>query len=209
MPLFYQHNINDSKRLAVWHITEDEDFFLQKVSGQNEIMHPHKRLQHLAGRYLLQFLQSDFPFQDIRIAPSKKPFVLQDNLHFSLSHCKDYAAAIISKDSPVGIDVEWILPKIERVKERFLSPPELDLCQSESNKRQESLYKMVTLFWCAKECIYKWDGRGQLSFKRNMKIHEIVFEKQEGFLGADFIKDQKIALHLPFRFFGDLCLAWV
>ena len=77
MPLFYQHNINDSTRLAVWKITETEDFFLQKVSAGKEIIHPHKRLQHLAGRYLLQILHPDFPFDLIEIAESKKPLVHQ------------------------------------------------------------------------------------------------------------------------------------
>jgi hypothetical protein len=62
MPLFYQHNINDIAKLAVWHISEPEDFFLEKVQLQKTINHPHKRLQHLAGRYLLQLLHPDFPF---------------------------------------------------------------------------------------------------------------------------------------------------
>ena len=61
MPLFYQHNINDSTKLAVWHIREDENFFKEKVTIQKEITHPHKRLQHLGGRYLLKILHPDFP----------------------------------------------------------------------------------------------------------------------------------------------------
>ena len=74
MPLFYQHNINDHARLAVWHITEPEDFFLQKTHLQKEIRHPHKRLQHLAGRYLLKILHPEFPLHLIEIADSNKPF---------------------------------------------------------------------------------------------------------------------------------------
>ncbi len=52
MPLFYQHNINEFTRLAIWHITEEEDFFLQKVPLKRDVSHAQKRLQHLAGRYL-------------------------------------------------------------------------------------------------------------------------------------------------------------
>ena len=62
MPLFYQHNINDNTKLAVWYITENEDFFLEKVPLQTEVAHPHKRLQHLAARYLLEILQPGFSF---------------------------------------------------------------------------------------------------------------------------------------------------
>ena len=128
MPLFYQHNINDSAKLAVWHITENEDFFLKKVSVRKEVLHPHKRLQHLAGRYLLQLLHPDFPFHLIEIAASKKPLLSNGKLHFSISHCKDFAATIVSENKAVGIDVELITPKIELVKERFLRASELDLC---------------------------------------------------------------------------------
>ena len=53
MPLVYQQNINEATKMAVWHISEREDFFLKKVTLSNNITHPHKRLQHLAGRYLL------------------------------------------------------------------------------------------------------------------------------------------------------------
>jgi len=56
MPLVYQQNINALTRIAVWHITETEDFFLASVPVQREISHWHKRLQHLAGRLLLKEL---------------------------------------------------------------------------------------------------------------------------------------------------------
>jgi len=61
LALVYQHNINETTRLAVWHITEPESFFLKKVPLKKDVSHPHKRLQHLAGRYLLSFLFDGFP----------------------------------------------------------------------------------------------------------------------------------------------------
>ena len=75
MPLVYQQNINDTTKLGVWHITEPEEFFLQKVTLQQEITHPNKRRQHLAGRFLLQQLFPDFPYALIRIADTRKPFL--------------------------------------------------------------------------------------------------------------------------------------
>jgi len=61
VPLFYQHTINATTKLGIWQIEEEESFFLAKVPLQRNITHPHKRLQHLAGRYLLQYLFPDFP----------------------------------------------------------------------------------------------------------------------------------------------------
>jgi len=209
MPLFYQHNINDSTRLAVWKITETEDFFLQKVSAGKEIIHPHKRLQHLAGRYLLQILHPDFPFDLIEIAESKKPLLSNGKLHFSISHCKDFAAAIVSENKSVGIDVELVSPKIELVKKRFLRESELALSSTFNEQPSTFNHQLLTLFWSGKESIFKWYGKGQLSFKNNMSLNHVFFENEHGFINAQFIKEEIIELRIEFHFFESLCLAWV
>lgn len=202
MPLFYQHNINDNTELAVWHIAEAEDFFLKKVPVQTEVSHPHKRLQHLAARYLLQILQPGFPFHLIEIADSKKPWLINHEFHFSVSHCGDYAAAIVSKNKLVGIDVELITPRIERVKNKFLNQHEIDLLTEVNTK-------YLTLSWCAKEAIYKWYGKGQVDFKSNILLDQIFSEDESGFINAHFMKEKRTDLAIGFRFFENLCLAWV
>ena len=120
MPLVYQKNINPTTKVGVWHITEAEDFFSQ-IPLQREITHPHKRLQHLAGRFLLKELFPDFPIELIRIASTKKPFLENDVYHFSISHCGDYAAVIVSNNHRVGADIEMPSKKIEKVKHKFSS----------------------------------------------------------------------------------------
>ncbi len=202
MPLFYQHTINGSAQLAVWHITEPEDFFLEKVSNFNEASHPHKRLQHLAGRYLLQYLHPDFPMHSIFISDSKKPLLANEEFHFSISHCGNYAAVIVSENQPVGIDVELISPKIDLVKTRFLREDELALLPRANPQ-------LLTLFWSCKEAIYKWYGKGRASFKQNMGIDHLSFENERGLIEAHFIKDVRTDLKIEFRFFDHLCLAWV
>src|SRR3954462_10941207 len=115
MPVFFQQQINDTTRLGIWKIEETESFFKENVPLHRDITHPHKRLQHLAGRFLLQFLAPDFPYDLIRIAETRKPFLSNDAYHFSISHCGDYAAAIVSRDSRVGIDVELVRPLVVKV----------------------------------------------------------------------------------------------
>ena len=207
MALFYQHNINDSIKLAVWKIEETEDFFLKKVSLRHEIRHPHKRLQHLAGRYLLQLLHPDFPLHLIAISHSKKPLLSNYEFNFSISHCGDFAAAIVSKNRNVGIDVELITPKIGLIKNKFLNQEEITLL----GNYQLSIvnYQLLTLFWSAKEAIFKWYGKGKVDFKKNMIIDQLFFETERGNIDAHFIKDEKTDLKLEFRFFEKLCLVWV
>ncbi len=206
MPLFYQHNINDSVKLAVWHITENEDFFSEKVSIQKEITHLHKRLQHLAGRYLLQILYPDFPFHLIEIAETRKPLLTNGKFHFSISHCGDYAAVIISENKLVGIDAELVTRKIELVKNKFLNESEIKLS---TYGLQTSNYQLLTLFWCSKEAIYKWYGKGKVDFKKNIVLRHFYFENEQGIIDAQFIKDKKTDLKIEFKFFAKLCLAWV
>src|SRR6266700_3640257 len=116
MPIIYQNNINEHTKLAVWHITEPESFFLQRVPLKKEVSHPHKRLQHLAGRYLLPALFADFPLEAIRVADTRRPFLDNEQYHFSISHCGNYAAAIVSATQRVGVDIEDITPRIEKVQ---------------------------------------------------------------------------------------------
>jgi phosphopantetheinyl transferase (holo-ACP synthase) len=209
MPLFYQHNINDITKLAVWHITEDESFFRGKVTIQKEITHPHKRLQHLAGRYLLDILHPGFPFHLIEIAASKKPHLSNGKIHFSISHCGDYAAAIVSEDKFAGIDVELVTPKIELVKTRFLRDDELKLAVSANAESHTKEHQLLTLFWSSKEAIFKWYGHGALSFKNNMGIRNVFLENDEGVIDAYFKNETTVELKIEFRFFKNLCLAWV
>ena len=172
MPLFYQHTINDFPKLPVWPISEPKDFFLAKVRLQKTINHPHKRLQHLAGRYLLQLLHPGFPLHLIEIAESKKPLLSNEAFHFSISHCGDFAAAIVSENYSAGIDVELVTTKIELIKNKFLSATELSLLPGNNAN-------FLTLFWNCKEAVYKWYGKGGVDFKNHIHITAITVMGQQ------------------------------
>ncbi len=206
MPLFYQQNINETTKLAVWHIEEDEPFFLLKVPLKRDITHPHKRLQHLAGRYLLPHLFPTFPYEEIEIADTRKPFLPGEEFHFSISHCSDYAAAIVSSNNRVGVDVEVITPRVEKIKQKFLHATELRFVNSQPASQQLTL---LSVLWSAKEAMYKWYGLGEVDFSEMMRTFPFVLE-QEGCIDAAFMKNeiqQKLLLH--YRLMEGLSLVWV
>src|SRR5213593_4162170 len=93
MPLFFVKDIDPLTRLGIWKIEEDEAFFRAAVLPQRNVSHPHKKLQHLAGRYLLKVLFPDFPVSLILVADTRKPYLENEAYHFSISHCGDFAAA--------------------------------------------------------------------------------------------------------------------
>lgn len=211
MPLFYQH-INDFAKIAIWHIAEEKNFFLEKVFLQRELTHPHKQLQHLAGRYLLQHFYPDFPHHLIEIADTRRPFLPNEEYHFSISHCGDYAAVIISKDHRVGIDIELITTKVEKIKHKFLNEEELSIvnCQlsNADNHLTNKPSNQLTLLWCCKEAVFKWYGSGEVDFKNHIHLKVLDF-KNEGAIDCDFLKEGKTSLSIRYKFFNGLCLAWV
>ena len=166
MPLVYQHQLDTFTKIGVWHITEDENFFLEQVPLQRNITHPHKRLQHLAGRYLLKNLFPLFPISLILIADTRKPFLEDEAFHFSISHCGNYAAAIVSTRNRVGVDIEIPHQKIEKIQHKFLSEKEKQILQEDGGDNKN----MLTMAWSVKEAMFKWYGAGQVDFIEDMNI---------------------------------------
>lgn len=215
VPLFYQHIINETTRLGIWKIEEDENFFLSKVPLQRNITHPHKRLQHLAGRYLLQFLFPDFPYDEILIADTRKPYLPNEQYHFSISHCGEYAAAIVSSTHRVGIDIEIPSDKVERIAHKFVHEDEkLFLVNSEQlavNSLPFTPHRsLLTIMWSAKEALFKWYSLGNVDFKENMQLTNTI-QKQNDSLLLPFVfkKDEPVYLNITSVIFDALVLSWV
>jgi phosphopantetheinyl transferase len=201
MPLVYQQNINAITKMGVWHITETEDFFLSQVPLQKEITHWRKRLQHLAGRYLLKELYPDFPLALIKIADTRKPFLEDEAYHFSISHCGDYAAVIVSKEYRVGVDVELVNDKIEKIIHKFLSRQEKTLLHP------NDINTTATLLWSVKESVYKWKGSGGVDFIKHINIQSIEEKQGEGVVHCLFNKE--IPLQVHYLHFNNNFLTWL
>lgn len=163
MPLFLKKDINDDTRLGIWKIEEEEDFFKTFVPSHRDVTHPHKRLQHLSGRFLLKYLYPYFPSHLIQIADTRKPFLADETFHFSISHCGDYAAAIVSRNYRVGIDIEIPNEKVQRISHKFISEYEL----KELNPEALSDFTQI---WSAKEAVFKWYGEGEVDFRQHIQL---------------------------------------
>jgi 4'-phosphopantetheinyl transferase EntD len=218
LPLVYQHNINEATRLAVWHITEPETFFLKKVPLNKDVSHPHKRLQHLAGRYLLPFLFDGFPLEEILVADTRKPFLENEQYHFSISHCGNFAAAIVSSKERVGIDIELVTAKIERVKHKFTNSDEL-LFLNEDYKaflgqfglEEKIEQEFLTMIWSAKETIFKWYGDGQMDFRQHMQLNGAISFSGDELISLPFLftRNEMRYFTVHAKMFGGFVLAWL
>ena len=205
MPLIYHHQINFATKIGVWHITEEENFFLDHVPLQRSITHPHKRLQHLAGRYLLRKLFPEFPLSLIIIADTRKPFLKDNAFHFSISHCGNYAAAVVSRQNRVGVDIEIPHAKIEKIQHKFLSKKEKNILSKTDGDDIEKL----TMAWSIKEAMFKWYGTGQVDFIEDMNI--IGLTRNYSGYNADcfFKKEKNIMLQLKTTLIEGNNLTWL
>jgi phosphopantetheine--protein transferase-like protein len=154
--------------VKVWKIEEEASFFLNKLSLTSiqleeyyAVKHPSKKLEWLASRLLLQNVVFD---KTLVKNANGKPMLLNENEHISLSHCFGYAAVIYSKTKTVGIDIEPINDKVQRIAPRFLSPTELAFIDKEQTT------KHLIACWCIKEAIFKMAGVEGVNFDEEISI---------------------------------------
>ena len=199
MPLFYQKDINDYTKLGIWKIEEDEFFFKNYVPTHRDVTHPHKRLQHLSGRFLLKYLFPYFPSELIQIADTRKPFLADEAFHFSISHCADYAAAIVSRKYRVGIDIEVPDDKVRRISHKFVSESEFEMLGPKT-------ITDFTQIWSAKEAVFKWYGKGEVDFKQHIRLKPNDGDAE--IMNCFFVKDER-NIDVFMKQFPGLCLSYV
>ncbi len=206
MPIFFQQHLANDTKLGIWKIEEEEDFFLKKVIPQRNVSHPHKRLQHLAGRYLLRYLFADFPIDLILLADTRKPYLKDEAYHFSISHCGNYAAALVSKTKRTGVDIEIPTVKVARIKNKFLDASEITIACGGGEIPIEKL----TLLWSAKEAVFKWFGNGEVDFREHIVVQKIKqISDQEFDTEICFKKEDAVLLHVHSCFFAEIVLSYV
>lgn len=210
MALFYQHNINEYTKLGIWRIEEPEAFYLERVPLKKGVSHPYKRLQHLAGRFLLPTLYADFPLEEILVADTRKPFLESEQYHFSISHGGNFAAAIVSSRSRVGVDIELVSPRIIAISHKFLHYNEKLFLNDWVHLTKMHL-ELSTVLWSAKEAIYKWYGHGELDFRQHMQLSGPITFKADETIVLPFVfkKQEPVQLTVEARIFDQLALAWV
>ena len=210
MPLVYQQNINLTTRLGVWHIAETEEFFTnQNIPLGRIISHPQKRLQHLAGRYLLKALFPDFPYPLIRIADTRKPFIENELYHFSISHCRAYAAAIVSTQQRVGVDVELFTTKVLSVSHKFMSEAEQQMLLQLAPLNSDYYVQLLTTAWSIKETLFKWYGDGELDFIEHLNIQSLQINEQTGTATCTLLKRKRFELTVHFFYLNGNCVSWL
>ena len=191
---------------GIWKITETEEELLSHVkdyeSIAENITHPAKRLEFIAGRVLAKVLleKTGGYFEGVTKDVFGKPFYKKRTYHLSLSHSYPLVGAILDTQKTVGIDVEQIKNKLLKIAPRVLHASELqDAADSETKH---------CIYWCAKEALVKVYGKKDLVFSENLRIEPFALENEGHLTGRIVIDDAETTLPLQYLVFGDFVVVF-
>ncbi len=200
MPFFYQQNINETRHLAIWSITEPVLFFEKEVNLAVDIQNEERKIQHLAVRLLLKLMMPEADLNKLVMADNGKPYLQGGPFHFSFSHCKGYAAVAVSDTDPIGIDIEIIHPRIVKVAHKFLNDAEKALITTLVEKDQ---LKQLAFFWAAKEAMYKQHEQLGIDFAKDFNVLQLALGDR-GMVAAQILhKGLGKKVNLDFHFGED------
>ncbi|HOK21266.1 MAG TPA: 4'-phosphopantetheinyl transferase superfamily protein [Bacteroidales bacterium] len=179
MPLVYYNKISNGLELGIWHITESVDELLKYLYLNKEefatlysFKSEKRKKQWMSYRALIRTLvQTDFIYR-IYYDENNKPYLVNPPRSISVSHTDNYSAVLINENVNEirGLDVERLSEKAFRNKNKFLTDEEINLLPI------DNLYFYSTLFWSAKESVYKKSNIPNIFLKSNIKIENIDFE---------------------------------
>jgi len=188
MAIAYRQQVDDDTEFAIWKIEEEADeLYSQLQLDDNEKVYYEslkigkRNLHWLGTRVLLRKMLRTDEYIDCKVDAHGKPYLVNLPYHISLSHSFDYAAVMISKE-PVGIDIEQVKEKVERIAHKFMRPAEMEFIGGKNRVKQ--LY----VCWCAKEAVYKCHGQKEVSFADNILLQPFEFEGH-GAVQAHLLKE--------------------
>ncbi len=204
MPQIFSTSIHSSGNLLLWQTEEESDWFKEQLVlapglwvEYESLVNETIRHSWLASRFAVQQVSQQSPL-DIIKDQLGRPYLGVERKPMSLSHCEGFVAAIHA-DVSVGIDVERIRSRVQKIKNYFMRDEELDLLGEEN--------EALILAWSAKESIYKWLGEQHLGYKSQLCIRSIDFMGQAMEIEIN-TKDHNLIQPVSFRQDSDKVLTW-
>ena len=154
----------DEATIGLWEMVDGEfdsytDDYLRGAIGEAEKRYKSnaRRMEYICERALLKDMMNG-RILNIFHNEDGKP-ILNNGLNISISHTRGYIAIILSETKNVGIDIEYVSDRVEKISSRFM-------------REDESADDIISLLvhWCAKETLYKLFSSEHLDFM-NIKVN--------------------------------------
>lgn len=177
MPIIYRKIIAPDASIGIWEIKESLNELLI-MSGLNEMdeekkkfKSPHRKKEQAATLLLCQEMIANSKKLNVDYDENDKPRLKGLKKHISISHTKQFVAVFIHDKNVVGVDIELVLPRIEKISKRFLNDKENKWIEEQNHLEQ--LY----VIWGAKECAFKIYSKGGIDFKKMLEVKKFEYEQ--------------------------------
>lgn len=199
--------------IHVWKIpaTDYTDNTLSDLSGEekeklSQLKNPQTKKVFFSSRQAIRKLFSsylDCPANQLEFAVHKqgKPFLASHDkkLEFNLSHSADRILLAVSRQGPVGIDIEACrnLDNWQAIARKVFDRPTMEKFLQMKDPEAQFFH-----FWTEFEAKKKLSGQGIFAqAERADNIETILFEPDIGYQAALAFKNQKSAPKLHFYYF--------
>lgn len=186
----------------------------QEIDRAERYYHQHDSQRFIISKAILKLILAKEIGTDVSTVKfsknsNKKPYLaLHPELHFNVSHAKNYALIVIGT-RPVGVDVEYISKDFNftEILPTVCSKPEMNEVLNAANKNLE-FYKL----WTRKEAVVKATGNGiddnlikinildgdnvveynDLGVKQSMQV--VSFAVDQDYIGAIAFKEGRVGV---------------
>ena len=205
----YAHHTFEHGGIALWHITETaaelyallgtHRYDTQLAEKKNE----SRRAEWLAVRLLVKELFGSEA--EVAYHPTGRPYLKNSTTHISISHTKGFAAVAYHHGAPLGMDIEYLSSRVERIASRFTTRSEA----SYIDRYDESVRQMYHLInWSAKETLYKlFDSPSMAEFREVFHIAPYALAEC-GAMDATVCGAEKSVLAVSYRTFPEFVCTW-
>ena len=192
MPLIRIDSIGENARLALWKMSERVE----------ELPHPNhidltafcsaSRLKEKLTTYALIKELTGLDSLELSYASSGKP--LLDGFEISISHTIGWAVVVLSRNTPVAVDIEYRSDRVTRITDRFIRADE-----------DKSSVDIQLINWSAKETMYKLFSEEQLQF-HEMRLQQFT-SSNAGKIRVEDLKYPK-TIEVEYILNADYVLTW-
>lgn len=158
MPIF-KEVLLENIRIIIWKYSETESYDLYLDEDK-------KQKRHIEKQMIKKILNISLPNHTIFYHQNGEPYLEPLTQNISISHSFPYAVLGIS-DKKIGIDIEFIQEKLQKISSKFLHNSEKQWLGT-----KENLLEYLTIIWTIKESLFKIHSEKQWSFKEFYQIDE-------------------------------------
>lgn len=191
---------------AVWRMDEPLAEVEQALSSTPWVAEAQRRFQSLTrrhewltARWLLHTLTGRYP--EISYLPTGRPCLADGSCQLSISHTKGYVALILSPRR-VGIDIERIARRVERVAPRFLRDDEQPM------PYQGELLHSQLLHWSAKETLFKCIDAEGVDLRDHLRIHPFQPQARGTFQAEEYRTERHQQFEVCYELHPDFVLTY-